>query len=242
MSGEGPLIAVPGMWSAKIQGLRYSGTAVANAVLSAIARAGGTPIVLPPHTDFGGWDRIDGIVVPGGADINPARYGAEPDQHDWPTDYAGQDDADAQAIRVAEDLGIPALLICRGMQLWNVERGGSMRQHLPSEPLNHVGSVHEVSVVEDSQLSAALGGVAGIDVSSYHHQGVGNIGQGLRVVASSADGVVEALEDDDARILAVQWHPEDRARGAVDGEVSETDSCLFQWIVEAAQGRRETSR
>ena len=235
-----PLIAVPAMWSAKIQGLRYSGSVVANAVLAGIARAGGEALVIPPGSEFASWDRIDGIVVPGGADIDPARYGRVADEHDWRTDFDGQDDADARAIAAAEERRIPALLICRGMQLWNVERGGTMVQHLPEEPQQHVGTIHDVEVEAGSRLAAALGGRASVDVSSYHHQGVDDLGEGLVVVARAADGTVEALEDPSLEIVAVQWHPEDRAgngpAGTADGEVN-TDQTLFDWVVERAGAR-----
>ncbi|WP_311478557.1 gamma-glutamyl-gamma-aminobutyrate hydrolase family protein [uncultured Gulosibacter sp.] len=228
-----PLIAVPAMSSSKIQGLRYSGTVVANAVLDAIARAGGQPIVFSPHHPFSAWDEIDGLVVPGGADVNPARYGAIADEHDWATDFDQQDDADAAAISAAETRGIPALLICRGLQLWNVERGGTLIQHLPEEPINHVGSEHGVAIKPTSRLAAALEGLTEVEVSSYHHQAIGELGKGLRVVGRSTDGTVEAVEDLDLDIVAVQWHPEDRAnRLAVDQQ-------LFDWVVARARARRE---
>ena len=240
-----PLIAVPGMWSAKIQGLRFSGTAVANAVLASIARAGGEPLVITPASDFSSWDRIDGIVVPGGADIHPARYGRVADEHDWRTDFEGQDDADARALKAAEEHSIPALFICRGMQLWNVERGGTMVQHLPEVPQQHVGTIHDVDVVVGSALSSALGGRTAVDVSSYHHQAVDDLGEGLVVVSRAADGTVEAIEDPNLEIVAVQWHPEDRAgdgpAGTVDGIVN-TDQQLFDWVVERARRRAAARR
>lgn len=240
MTAPRPLILVPGMWSAKIQGLRFSGSVVANAVLASILRAGGEPLVLTPESRFDRWDLVDGVVVPGGADIDPARYGATADEHDWPTDFAGQDDADARIIRAAEEHGLPALLICRGMQLWNVERGGTMVQHLPEEPLHHVGTIHQVEIEAGSRLADALGGRGSVDVSSYHHQAADRIGDGLRVVSRAADGTVEALEDPALEIVAVQWHPEDRAgdgrAGTGDGAVN-TDQQLFDWVVERARAR-----
>lgn len=227
-----PLIAVPAMSSNKIQGLRYSGTVVANAVLDAIVRAGGQPIVFSAHHPFTAWDEIDGLVLPGGADVNPARYGAIADEHDWATDFDKQDDADAAAISAVEKRGIPALLICRGLQLWNVERGGTLIQHLPEDPISHVGSEHDVEIDPESRLAEALGGLTEAGVSSYHHQAIGELGSGLRVVGRAADGTVEAVEDPDLEIVAVQWHPEDRAdRLAVDQQ-------LFDWVVARARSRR----
>ena len=220
------------MSSNKIQGLRYSGTVVANAVLDAIVRAGGQPIVFSAHHPFSAWDEIDGLVLPGGADVNPARYGAIADEHDWATDFHQQDDADAAAISEVEERGIPALLICRGLQLWNVERGGTLIQHLPEDPISHVGSEHDVEIDPESRLAEALGGLTEAAVSSYHHQAIGDLGSGLRVVGRAADGTVEAVEDPDLEVVAVQWHPEDRAdRLAVDQQ-------LFDWVIARARSRR----
>lgn len=227
MSGK-PLIAVPGMASAKIQGLRFSGTVVANAVLESIVRAGGEPVIVSPVADIDIWDRVDGIVLPGGSDINPARYGATPDETHAGTDFDIQDDADARAIAAAEKLGLPTLLICRGMQLWNVERGGTMIQHWPNDEQEHVGTIHDVDVDADSRLATALGQSGATSVSSYHHQAVGELGRDLRVVGRSADGCIEALEDSELNIVAVQWHPEDRAA------TLDIDQSLFDWVVREA--------
>ncbi|MGO1545026.1 MAG: gamma-glutamyl-gamma-aminobutyrate hydrolase family protein [Gulosibacter sp.] len=229
-----PLIGVPAMSSAKITGLRYSGSVVANAVLEAIARAGGEPVIISPVVGSDIWGQLDGIVLPGGSDINPARYGEEADESYAGTDFAGQDDADSRAIAAAEELGLPTLLICRGMQLWNVERGGTMIQHWPSEPQQHVDTIHEVDVEADSRLAQALApvqdgaGGGAVSVSSYHHQAVGRLGRGLRVVARGPDDCVEALEDPEHNIVAVQWHPEDRAA------TLPVDQALFDWVVREA--------
>jgi putative glutamine amidotransferase len=231
-----PRIGVPAMWSKSVNGLRYSGSVVANAVLEAIVRAGGQPLMIFPGAEFCEWDLLDGLVLPGGSDINPARYRQEPDEQLSPTDFTGQDDADARAILAAETLGIPALLICRGMQLWNVERGGSMIQHWPTEPQEHIDTVHDVDITPGTQLAQALGGATTVDVSSYHHQAVGELGQDLQVVSRAEDGCIEALEDPQHRIVAVQWHPEDRAHH------HPADHALFTWIVSAAEKHRATVR
>lgn len=229
-----PLIGVPAMWSKHANGLRFSASVVANAVLAAIVRAGGSPVTIYPDAPFD-YSRVDGIVLPGGSDIAPSRYGQQPMGDEVKvTDFEGQDDADARAIAAAEQLGLPTLLICRGMQLWNVERGGTMHQHWESDSAvaqrtGHVGEVHDVAVEPDSALAQVFGGAATVDVSSYHHQAVDRVGEGLRVVARAHDGCVEALEDPDARIVAVQWHPEDRADSV------ETDQVLFDWVVEQAR-------
>ncbi|WP_420096468.1 gamma-glutamyl-gamma-aminobutyrate hydrolase family protein [Brevibacterium sediminis] len=228
---ERPLIGVPAMSSAKVNGLRYSGSVVADAVLRAIAAAGGEPVVVPPVLDSGLLSRVDGIVLPGGSDIDPRRYGQEPDETYAGTDFADQDRADAKAIAAAEEQGIPTLLICRGLQLWNVERGGSLFQHWPEAGVGHVGAVHAVEVTEGSRLADALGRAGAVDVSSYHHQAIDRLGEGLQVTARASDGCIEAVEDPNHAIVAVQWHPEDRA------ETEPVDSALFHWVVAQARDR-----
>lgn len=231
-----PLIGVPAMWSKNANGLRYSASVVANAVLAAIVRAGGSPVAVYPDAPFD-YSRVDGIVLPGGSDIAPARYGQTPIGDEVKvTDFPGQDDADARAIAAAEELGLPTLLICRGMQLWNVERGGTMHQHWESDSAEaqrtgHVGEVHDVALEPGSALAGVFDGAATVDVSSYHHQAVAELGRGLRVVARAHDGCVEALEDPSRDIIAVQWHPEDRADSVA------TDQRLFDWVVDRARAR-----
>lgn len=228
MRSRRPLILVPAMWSSQIRGLRFSGSVVANAVLDSIARAGGDPLVVSPAMDTDAWAMAAGMVLPGGSDINPVRYGQVLDSTYAGSDYPSQDDSDARAITKAHQLGLPTLLICRGMQLWNVERGGTLVQHWPSEPIQHVGTIHDVQVTEDSRLAAALGHSGTVSVSSYHHQAVGALGRGLSVVSRAPDGCIEAVEDPAVNTVAVQWHPEDRAT-----EVA-SDQALFEWVIEEA--------
>jgi putative glutamine amidotransferase len=222
-----PRIGVPGMWSGSVHGLRFHGLAVATAVLESIVRAGGEPIPMFPRTvldDDERYGSLDGIVLPGGADIDPARYGAEPDELTALTDHPGQDEADAAVVRNCIERRIPALLICRGMQLLNVECGGTLSQHAATDPIDHVGSIHAVTAAHGSLLAQAWGATERT-VSSYHHQTVAEIGAGLRVTATAPDGVVEALEAEGLPILAVQWHPEDRSA------TEQADAALFEWLV-----------
>jgi putative glutamine amidotransferase len=108
-----------------------------------------------------------------------------------------------------------------------------MVQHWPTEALQHTGTVHDVVIDPASRLGGALGGASAVDVSSYHHQAVDRVGHGLAVVARAPDGCVEALEDSSLEIVAVQWHPEDRA------QTVSTDQALFDWVVESARNRRD---
>jgi len=233
-----PLIGVPGMWSGSVRGMRFDGVAVAAQVLRSIDRAGGEPVVMFPGSSEAAADtaaqlaRFDGVVLPGGADVAPALYGAEPDEHYWPADYDGQDRYEAQVIDGCLAAGIPLLAICRGLQLLNVCRGGTLIQHLAPGPVQHKDAVHPVAVAEGSLLAAAVG-TGTLEVSSYHHQAVGALGEGLQVAATADDGVVEALEVPGSPLLAVQWHPEDLAAG------NPADHALFHWVVEAARQRRQ---
>jgi putative glutamine amidotransferase len=228
-----PLIGVPGMWSEGIKGLRFAGVAVAVEVLRSIDRAGGEPVVLFPASSEGAAaqvGRVDAVVLPGGSDVDPALYGQKPHAEYGPTDYEGQDAFELGIIDACVAQGVPLLAICRGMQLLNVGRGGSLVQHLEPGDVQHRGEVHEVRIEPGSLLADAVGGL-GADASSYHHQAVGTLGASLRVTARAADGVVEALELPGAEVLAVQWHPEDLAAS------SASDHALFEWVVERARVR-----
>lgn len=230
-----PLIGVTGMWSNSVHGLRFDGLAAAVEVLHSIVRAGGEPVILFPGSETDPHERyemLDGVVVPGGADVDPARYGATPDETTKVTDHPGQDEADLTVIRGCIERKIPLLLICRGMQLLNVDRGGTMIQHVPTEPINHLDSIHTVDVAQGSHLAEALHGENPM-VSSYHHQGVGTVGEDLVVVGQAEDQVIEALELPGVPMVAVQWHPEDRARTCA------SDHALFQWVVDAARAYHE---
>jgi putative glutamine amidotransferase len=189
-------------------------TLVAAAYSNAIYAAGAQPVVMPV-TDNPPGDllaRMDGLVLTGGADIDPALYGEEPDE----TVYGVRRDRDIfeSALFVeAITLGLPVLAICRGMQLVNIIRGGTLFQQLISD-LDHwqLGApdepCHAVEIADDSMLAETFGSVA--LVNSYHHQALNVLGEQLRVVATCG-GVIEAVEGADCDLLGVQWHPEHMA-------------------------------
>lgn len=217
--------------------LRFSATVVAEAICEAVWAAGGEPVAL--HGPAGDpiaemplrLRQFDGVVLPGGADVEPHRYGAWPQPQTRDT-VAFQDDLDIAVTRAVLALPVPALAICRGMQVLNVALGGTLVQHLAESAIAHHDAVHDVTVLRESRLRAVVGSER-IVVSSYHHQGIDQLGSGLRVSAVAADGVVEAVEYPDADIVAVQWHPEDRH--ATCG----TDAALFGDLVDRAAKRRE---
>ncbi len=210
-----PLIAVAARRATKSSALRFSGSIAAEAVCDAVLRAGGEPVIL--HGGDRGavaemparLARFAGVCLPGGGDLNPARYAQPADARSEAPDDR-QDEFDLAVIRTVLGRAVPALAICRGLQVLNVACGGTLRQHVEGGPVEHHGGLHEVTLARGSRLSR-LAGADTVTVSSYHHQAIGRLGAGLRAVACAPDGCVEAVEHRTAGILAVQWHPEDQA-------------------------------
>jgi putative glutamine amidotransferase len=233
-----PLVAVIGRRAAQVPILRFSATLAAEAICEAVWAAGGEPVVLhgPSANPLAELplrlSSFDGVLLPGGADVEPRRYGADAAPQTKDT-VAFQDDFDLGLTRAAIDLELPALAICRGMQVLNVALGGSLVQHVGETNTLHHNAIHHVSVTAGSRLHAIVGAET-IDVSSYHHQAIDRLGTGLTVTAVAADGVVEALEHRRADIVAVQWHPEDRHA------TWDTDAALFADLIDRARKRKDS--
>jgi putative glutamine amidotransferase len=178
--------------------------------VTAVHRAGGRALVVPPSPDGAAEvvAALDGLILAGGGDLDPALYGAEPDPRTSRVNPA-RDAGEVALLRAAIETDLPTLGICRGMQLMSVCAGGSLVQHLDSGA--HVGAPgnyvrHEVDTVAGSRLAGILGGRT--EVPSYHHQGVTDAGT-LTVSAYAFDGGIEGVEDPAARFrLGVLWHPE----------------------------------
>jgi putative glutamine amidotransferase len=210
-----PLIGIVGRRATKSSVLRYSGTIAAETLLDAVLRAGGEPVVLHGGAPGdmielpGRVARFDGIVLPGGGDLNPGRYSATRSP-DCGTPDDRQDAFDLAVIRAAIGTATPTLAICRGLQVLNVACGGTLRQHISGGPVQHEGALHPVTLAAGSRLRQ-LAGADTIEVSSAHHQSVDRLGAGLHAVGCAPDGCLEAIEHTSAGILAVQWHPEDQA-------------------------------
>ncbi|MGB0579436.1 MAG: gamma-glutamyl-gamma-aminobutyrate hydrolase family protein [Limisphaerales bacterium] len=182
---------------------------------SAIRASGGIPLTLP-NADGNAesvdeyLELLDGLLMPGGADIPPSEWGEEP----HPTTRLLDDDRyrfeKAMITAWIQRTRKPLLGICLGSQWVNVAHGGSLVQDIPSEfGVNHKYTNHLVRVESDSRLSRIFGETE-FEVNSIHHQAVRDVGQGLRVVARSPDGIIEATEttDPDRFLIGVQWHPE----------------------------------
>ena len=179
----------------------------------ALEAVGLEPVLISAEDDPQSLEGLDGLLLTGGTDVNPALYGEEPHaETDEPDD--GRDRMEAGLLKQALDNDIPVLAICRGMQLFNVVHGGTLVQHVDSHERHQVKNpdpVHEVTAEPGSKIASALGENP-VPVNSRHHQGVGELGAGLVVTArDSEDGMIEAIERPDKRFaVAVQWHPEDQ--------------------------------
>lgn len=184
-------------------------------------------------------DACDGLLLTGGDDVAPLLYGEEPQPGLGDID-APRDTFELPLCRLALERGLPILGICRGIQLLNVAAGGTLRQDLVSDqsatvqhrmktaggPAVH----HTLGIVPGSRLHRLIGSER-LAVNSYHHQAVGRIAEGFQVTATTADGVIEAIEPIDGRnIIGVQWHPE------VMGFEVDASRVLFTWLIEAARG------
>ena len=211
---------------------------MAERIAECVLRAGGEPGVLAPADPREVASRLssfDGVLVPGGRDLDPATYG-EPSRHES-TDEPDpvQDSADLALLRAVVETGVPTLAICRGMQLLNVALGGTLVQHLDDPEALHRNAFHGVALDPGSRIAAIMGGVR-VPVSSYHHQAVDRIGLGLRVVGRADDGCVEAMVHTHANVLGVQWHPEDDAHEAPQQQA------LFDALVDDARTRTGKAR
>jgi putative glutamine amidotransferase len=211
--------------------------------VTAIRDSGGRPVLLPPGGDAAEAEAtvavLDGVVIAGGGDIDPAIYGAA--KH--PKTDVNAPDRDAWELAVADAairLNVPLLGICRGMQVLNVACGGTLHQHVPelvghadhSGPADGFG-LHRVRVTTGSTIISVLPGGEYFRVPTHHHQAVDRVGDGLLAVAWADDGVIEAVEsaNPDDFVVGVQWHPE-------QGD----DPRLFTALVMAAETHSSSER
>lgn len=193
-----------------------------SAYVTALESAGVVPLVVPPLASEDSANailsRVDGLLLTGGEDVDPALYGQDRSANCGVTNTA-RDLTEIALVRAARRMRKPVLAICRGPQLLNVALGGTLIQDIPGEvpgALEHnarsdrAARVHEVTIDDGSLIAAAIG-ASRISVNSLHHQSVRDVAPGLRVTATAPDGIVEGLESEssDWWVLAVQWHPEE---------------------------------
>ena len=226
-------------WNARAALLPY-------AYVDAVRHGGGRPVLLPPG---GEGDEaaltvagLDGLIVSGGPDVDPARYGKARHPKTQPS-IPVRDAWDLAVTGAALTQGVPLLAICRGMQILNICRGGTLHQHVPDLVGHdrHEGGPgyfgrHKVEVSPDSVLAGILPEPGLFEVPTHHHQAVDLLGEGLRAVAWEEDGLIEAVEAGPTElggvsgfVLGVQWHPE-------QGE----DMRVFAALVAAASERAAT--
>lgn len=247
MGASTPLVAVPTYHLAAGRVLDWArgGYAVPEGYVVGLGRAGARPLLLPPAPGVAAEDLLapfDAMVLAGGGDVDPARYGGgDPHPAVYGVDPV-RDRSELDLVRAAIALRLPTLAICRGMQVLNVALGGSLHQHLPDlqgldlhgHPTRHRPVLHDVKIAAGTRLAEAAGQEV-LRCTSHHHQGVDRLGDGLVAVAWSGDGLVEGIElsgAEDGWIVGVQWHPEMTA--AEDGN----QQALFDGFARFAGGGR----
>jgi putative glutamine amidotransferase len=202
----------------------------------AVAKAGGLPVLLPPLATAPQMvesflDRLDGLLLPGGGDVEPARYGQTPATDALYGMVGVHDEFDLALTHAAIERDLPMLAICRGMQILNVARGGTLIQDLDGG--GHWMCEHRVTLDAGSRLADAVGTTELAHCYSVHHQGLDALGEGVKPVAYDTTGLIEAVELDGATwIVGVQWHPEDTT------SVEPAQQKIFDALVSRAAGVR----
>ncbi len=224
------------MRSSQVAGLRRAGLVMAERIAECVLRAGGEPLVLAPAHPGETVARLasfDGVLVPGGRDVDPSSYG-EGSRHES-TDEPDpvQDAADLALLRAVVETGVPTLAICRGMQLLNVALGGTLVQHLDDPDSLHRNAFHDVALEPGSRLAGIMGAEQ-VAVSSYHHQAVDRLGLGLRVVGRADDGCVEAVAHTSATKVTPQAAKEAYANRKTSGSRKGSSNASLIACVETA--------
>ncbi len=241
-----PRIAIPVPHSGDTENDREYAARALPQYEAAVRGAGGEPVRIEldqtPDQVLGQIERCDAVLLPGSrADVDPRKYGADRHEKTAPADHK-RDMVDGLLLQDAYNKRKPVLGICYGLQSLNVYRAGTLVQHIESAVNHSVGrtvvKAHTVKIEPESRLVEIVGASEKLAVNSSHHQSADAVGDGLRVVARSAeDGIIEALEGTDPGhfVLAVQWHPE---RSVNDGpEVAESARAIFRAFVESARAK-----
>jgi putative glutamine amidotransferase len=210
-------------------------TVLARTYVDSVVAAGGMPVLLPP---VGRWQqdhlsRLDGLVLVGGADIDPSRYGQAPGPKTGVLRLE-RDTSEFGLFHLALEADLPVLGVCRGIQLINVALGGTLHQHVPDvigveahNPAPGLFGTNEIKLAPGSAVAGLIGDH--VTVHCHHHQAIGQLAAGLTATGWAQDGIVEAVEMPEMTfVVGVQWHPEEDA----------TDFRLFEGLVRAARRKR----
>ena len=196
-----------------------------------VIAAGGVPVFLPLSLDPAEIiPRLDGLLMSGGADIDPKRYGAEPEPELQSIEPA-RDEFELKILELVYECELPVAGICRGLQILNVHAGGSLYQDVPPHSVRDKAPstrVHDITTEKGSILEKLYG--EKLEVNSLHHQSIKTLGKHFSASATSNDGIVEGIEHSQLPIVAVQWHPE-----MLDTRDSDP---IFRWLVSKAEDRK----
>ena len=225
------MVLIVGRLATATKGVRGEPFAAGRRYFESVARAGGMPLMLPPITSLIGdipdlLRQVDAVVLHGGGDVDPRRYGQQPTAEQLYGIVPEHDEVELAVVAAALSLDVPMLAICRGMQVLNVAMGGTLQQDIGTE--SHWFAHHEVPLVAGSRLAKAIGSELVTAGHCVHHQALDRVADGLVVVGRTSDGIVHACESaGDAWVVATQWHFEDTS--ATDDE----QQALFTALVDA---------
>ncbi|MEY4362294.1 MAG: hypothetical protein RL391_1600 [Actinomycetota bacterium] len=215
-----PLVLIVGREITQATGVRGEAFGAGRKYSQAIQRAGGVPLILPPlELSPDRIDaviaKIDAVVLHGGGDIDPHRYGQEPRTDELYGINERHDSSELAVVHATLTADRPLLAICRGHQILNVALGGTLIQHIGLP--GHREEFHSVELEDGSRVAEAMRTASPTRCHSFHHQAIDRLGAGLRVVGRHHDGTIEAVEMDSRLwVLGVQWHPEDNAETESD--------------------------
>ena len=231
-----PVILLPGKLTTNSQGVRGDSFSTGRRYSEAVARAGGVVVQAQPiaQTTAAAHElvaRFDGVIIQGGGDIDPNRYGQKPRSNAIYGISLEHDELEIAVIRAAIELDKPVLAICRGIQILNVALGGTLHQHLAdvlADGESHWNKHHEINLEPNSRVAIAMKTIAPKQSHSFHHQAIDKLAPGLVVTGRAPDQTIEAVELNAKKwIVGVQWHPED------DADTEPDQQNLFNGFVDA---------
>jgi len=231
-----PVILLPGKLTTNSQGVRGESFSTGRRYSEAVARAGGVVVQAQPiaQTTAAAHElvaRFDGVIIQGGGDIDPNRYGQKPRSNAIYGISLEHDELEIAVVRAAIELDKPVLAICRGIQILNVALGGTLHQHLAdvlADGESHWDKHHEINLEPNSRVAKAMKTNSPKQAHSYHHQAIDTLAPDLIVTGRAPDQTIEAVEHNTKKwIVGVQWHPED------DADTEPDQQNLFNGFIDA---------